>query len=443
MKRFLFILLIHILTLAALPAAPATTIPRTRPAPLRPAPDGQRFLFAVDISSAMRGTEAANRQALFDLIFTGFDGQMRTGDSFGFWLFNQELHQEFPMQVWEESKPIEAASNAAKFLREQKYSGKSRADVLMPRLLKLVKNVRDVTVVILSDGEATIEGTPFDAKISAVYERRKSERNKEQKPFVTVLIARGGMIVTGAVVIAGEYVELPARPAPALAGGGATNSVSSTGNALPIAAAPNPVIPPSQPGAPPETGEPKTSVSLTTHPAVPTVQPATPSGSKDIRIVTRSNPPPQQALVAAAASVSTHSPAALLPAREPPATPSISKAPPEPPKPPNPSPLEATTAPPPTVATVASAQPEQLFRPAMTVAAREPAPSIPGEADPMSKPAPSVTVAVMPASGLTGIAFLTIGGVLLAGCVGLLALVLRRPKPSQQTSIITRSMDRS
>src|SRR5436190_11940011 len=134
MKRLLFILLSLAPALATLHAATTNSNPRTRtaPAPLRPALDGQRFLFVVDISSTMRANEAANRQALFDLIFTGFEGQMRTGDSFGVWLFNEDLHaQQFPMQVWEESKPIETASNAAKYLRQQKYSGKARPDVLM------------------------------------------------------------------------------------------------------------------------------------------------------------------------------------------------------------------------------------------------------------------------------------------------------------------------
>ena len=94
-------------------AATTTTLPRLPMHP-KPAPDGQRFLFVVDISSGTRSLDAANRQALFDLIFTGLEGQMRTGDSFGLWLFNDELHAgQFPMQVWVETNTLASASLAA------------------------------------------------------------------------------------------------------------------------------------------------------------------------------------------------------------------------------------------------------------------------------------------------------------------------------------------
>ena len=76
------------------------------------------------------------------------------------------------------------------------------------------------------------------------------------------------------------------------------------------------------------------------------------------------------------------------------------------------------------------------------VAARELSPSIPADARPISAPPPVVNAVVTPPYGSGGALLLTIGGVLLAGCLGLLALVLSRPKPSAPVSIITRSMDR-
>jgi hypothetical protein len=403
----------------------------------------------------MRANEAANRQALFDLIFTGFEGQMRTGDSFGVWLFNEDLHaQQFPMQVWEESKPIESASNAAKYLRQQKYSGKARPDVLMPRLLKLIKNVRDVTVVILSDGEEPLEGTPFDSKIAGVYERRKSERNKEQKPFLTVLVAKGGTFVTGAVVIAGEYVDLPARPDPRLAGANTNNVVSPPNKSRPVAAAPTPIVTPLRPTGPPPipTDAPQVTVTLSPPPPQPlplplAQPPASPSPpvTKVISIVTQSNTLPHNPLAATLPTSTSISLSTPEPVGPPTNSAAVVASTPAPPPPPQPS-IPANTAPvvepssvPP--ATTPSAQPESQFRPAMRVAAREPASTIPEDAIPISTTTPSVNVATMPASGLTSTVLLTIGGLLLAGCLVLLALVLRRPKFAPQVSIITRSMD--
>ncbi len=413
MKRLPSILLFSTLALAlAVPANAATpsTIPRTRPAAPRPARDGQRFLFVVNISSAMRGTEAANRQALFDLIFTGLEGQMRTGDSFGLWLFNDELRaKDFPMQVWEEQKPLDTASLATKFLREQKYSGKSRPEVMMPRLLNLIKSVRDVNVLILSDGEPALAGTPFDANIAAAYERRQSERSKAQKPFVTALVARGGAIVSGAVVLAGEYVKFPERVVPALAAKGTNSGASPTNAARPVAAAAR--VTSANPPPLQEAGEPQTTVSLTPEPAVA-------PKPKVIQIITRPTTAPKNPAVAE--PVPTNTQAAVTPPLAPPPAPPV----PAPPR------------------SAATTLPETFLAAPVPVAARELSPPIPADARPVSQPPPAVDAVVTPPSRSSGALLFTIGGLLLAGCLGLLAMVLRRPKTAVQVSIITRSMDR-
>ena len=419
MKCLPSILLFSTLALAAANGATPTTIPRTRPSVPRLAPAGERFLFVVDISFAMRASESANRQALFDLIFTGLEGQMRTGDSFGLWLFNDALHaQEFPMQVWEEPKALDVASLATKFLREQKYSGKCQPGVMMQRLLKLIKTVRDVNVMILSDG-AALKGTPFDANIAAVYERRKAERSKAQKPFITALVARGGAIVSGAVVLAGESVELPVRPAPALAAKGTNSLAAPTSPAPAIAAEPRVTQP--NPSARPEAGEPQTTVSLTP-------QPATPPVPKVIRILTHSNAPPRNASVTASAPANP-----LAAGVPPPLSPSVAPAP----------------APPPAAQT---ALPDLLRPEPLPIAARGFSPPIPADARPVSPapqaaadaatpPQPAVTAVAAPPSGTISAVLLAIGGGLLAGCLWLLALVLRRSRSPAPVSIITRSMD--
>jgi hypothetical protein len=57
---------------------------------------------------------------VFDLIFSGIDGYMRDGDTFGVWTFDEEVGTgKFPMQVWNSEKPLEGASRAATFVRGQ------------------------------------------------------------------------------------------------------------------------------------------------------------------------------------------------------------------------------------------------------------------------------------------------------------------------------------
>lgn len=411
MKRLLLILLVCALAPVAARAATATTIKRLPTHP-RAAPDGQRFLFVVDISSAMRASDAENRQALFDTIFNGIDGQMRTGDTFGLWLFNDELRAgEFPLQVWDEKNSMETASLAAKFLREQKYSGRPKPGAFMPRLLNLMKNVGDVSVLIFSDGGAQIEGTPFDAKIAAVYERRKSERSKAQKPFVTLLVARGGAIVSGAVVIAGESLGLPERAAPAVPLA-ATNRVATPTNTAALAVAAVRTPPPAP--AVVEVGEPKTIESLN----VQSNPPVAPPMPKVIQIVTHSN-------------VARANP----PVEPPPARTNSVVAPPTPP---------VTVATPALPSVVQDTQP--VSPSILPVAAREPVVPVPPDAQPISPEPPAVQATAapvpLPASDSNSTLLIVMGGVLMAACLGLLAVVLRRTRPAQRTSVITQSMER-
>lgn len=380
-------------------AATTTTLPRLPMHP-KPAPDGQRFLFVVDISSGTRSLDAANRQALFDLIFTGLEGQMRTGDSFGLWLFNDELHAgQFPMQVWVETNTLASASLAARYLREQKYAGKSRPEMVMPRLLNLVKSVRDVNVILISNGEKPLEGTPFDANISGVYERRKADRNKEQKPFVTLLVARGGAIVSGAVVLAGEYFALPDRPASPLASAAGTNRVATAPDAVAARRAPPPQV---------EIGEPQTTVSLNPQPAPP----AAPPKKKVMQIVTRTNPAPATNPVAMTALPVTNTSVAAVPV-------------------PAPTPVAPLPSP---------------FTDAMPVAARGPALSpdaVPlTDIEPTAPPVAAAPAILTTPGGTSGGYLIAIGGVLLAGCLALLFLVLRRGRRELDGSFITQSMGR-
>src|SRR5688572_22477019 len=113
--RWLVVWLYLVFASALAAALPPPTARRAVPPQPRPAQDGHRFLFVVDISAAMRETDAANRQALFEMLFTGLDGQMRTGDTFGLWFYNDKLHTGiFPIQIWDEKDPLSVASLATK-----------------------------------------------------------------------------------------------------------------------------------------------------------------------------------------------------------------------------------------------------------------------------------------------------------------------------------------
>src|SRR5688572_27973542 len=92
-------------------------------APHKPAPPGNRFLFILETSLPMSRLEHGGRQAVFDLIYSGVEGRMRTGDTYGVWTFNEQHSAGvYPMQTWEAQKNLEHASFLGRFLKTQNYA---------------------------------------------------------------------------------------------------------------------------------------------------------------------------------------------------------------------------------------------------------------------------------------------------------------------------------
>ena len=63
-----------------------------------------RFLFIINTSAAMRPMTNGIRDAVLGLLQSRMQGQMRDGDTFGIWTYDDQLHTDFPMQIWAESK---------------------------------------------------------------------------------------------------------------------------------------------------------------------------------------------------------------------------------------------------------------------------------------------------------------------------------------------------
>jgi hypothetical protein len=176
-------------------------------------PEGHRFLFVVETSSGNRKSESGNRQALFDLIVNGINGQMRTGDTYGIWTFNDEVRSgEFPLTVYEKDQALDLAGQAAAFLQKQRYVKRAALQFLVNDLRHLSDRVSDFNVFIISSGEDPIGGTPFDQNINAAYKALSKQSAKTGRPMVTSFVVRKGRPVRAGVVLAGDRILLPERP---------------------------------------------------------------------------------------------------------------------------------------------------------------------------------------------------------------------------------------
>lgn len=421
-------------TLGALPA-------------MQPAPDGERFLFVVDMSADMEKLQTATEATLFDLIGSGIHGRMNPGDTFGLWTFNKETTAgRFAMQAWDPRKARQQATMVAGFLSGIDYEHSSNLKDVTQKLKSVIHSVSNVTVFIVSDGGAQMKGTPFDKTINAEYKRQRKARASSKRPFVTTLIARDGWIIDQSVTVAGTRIDLPPRAVPtaptppAYAANNVTNQIVSS----PIVLAPSILITKS---APPETKPTPKIVIITKPPGEtpsPTLTPATPTVAETV--VTTVNPPPAAptpapvppAPVAQPAEITTQA-SILAAANTDVAIQSTTVAP-----------LKPTTTPPATPAPMSSALAvsTSVIESALAKVRPEPLPVAAREttgATEANNPQPPATLQGMglpTPSGTSPIWMISFGGILLAAALLLGVAVLRRGRPAAGASLITRSMDR-
>jgi hypothetical protein len=238
MKRISVAVLVYALGAAAF-AATSPSSSSNKVSGAKPPREGGRFLFVVDTSSSMKSIDPATRQTLFDLLFSGIDGYMRTGDTFGIWTFDDEVGTgKFPMEVWDAEKPMPIASRAARFMRDQEYKGGNRMEELIQKLTAVIRAVSNVNVFLITDGEVRMQGLPMDNEINAAYAQRAKERRAARKPFITTIVVEGGKFIRGAVTLPGEPILLRRRPATTVATAKTAAPGNTNGTPAPVATRP-------------------------------------------------------------------------------------------------------------------------------------------------------------------------------------------------------------
>lgn len=172
-----------------------------------------RFLIIADTSSAMKRYAPATQKALSNLLLSSMHGQLSRGDTIGLWTFNDELFAgRFPLQHWTPETTELVASNVVAFIRAQPYEKQSQFDTVWPALRRLISESARLTVLLVSDGNEQIAGTPFDFQINGVFKEYFKAQRKARMPFITILRAQQGQLVGCAINLAPWPVEFPTFP---------------------------------------------------------------------------------------------------------------------------------------------------------------------------------------------------------------------------------------
>lgn len=160
--------------------------------------EGKRFLFIIDTSAGMKPLDMPLRQTLFDLIYSGARGHMTNDDTYGVWLVGEKNNTSFPMESWKEKFAVEIAAKAVSHTKDHGFKGQANLTLALADASHIVKNVGDLTVILISNGETSLLGTPFDDAINARFRELAPAMKTAKATVNTVLVAQGGKIVAWA-----------------------------------------------------------------------------------------------------------------------------------------------------------------------------------------------------------------------------------------------------
>lgn len=172
-----------------------------------------RYLFIVETSRAMQPRKDGALKTLQDLLGSSVGEELRSGSTLGLWTFNDALYAgRFPLRIWNPETRAETTESLLGFVRSQPFEKKAGFDEVSPALNRLVESSDWLTVVLVCSGEERIEGTPFDPAINEFCRTWREQQQTARMPFVVILRAAKGRLLSYTLNCAQWTVELPPLP---------------------------------------------------------------------------------------------------------------------------------------------------------------------------------------------------------------------------------------
>jgi|GEM_PF-2214526 len=262
-------------------------------------PSTYRFLIAVDVSFSNAKVSQAMRETVSQLIGSGFGGQIRDGEGYGVWTYGDRV-QRITMQSWNADTMGYDRAVIDSSLSRIKPKGLADFRGLLQQVAPLARTNQVFTLVVVSDGEDSISGTPFDPRINGIFADRGRVMRRDKRTFVISLLAENASWVRGKVSESGGDIELPVP---------SVGPLAENRPAAPVPAVVNPPPPPQVAVAPVRVTEPVAKAAE----AVRKV----PGGVAPVVVKPAPEPPSEKPVETAALTV----PARTVPPPVPPVTP--------------------------------------------------------------------------------------------------------------------------
>jgi hypothetical protein len=182
------------------------------------AQSSNRWLFVFNTSSAMRDRVDGTERVIQDLLTTAIHGNLRSGDTIGIWTYDSALRaDEAPLLTWDPASARPILQHMQMFLSQHHYEKTAAFGNVLTNMLRVINDSDVVTVILISDGNDPISGTPFDAKLTAFYKENYRAQKKAHMPVVTVFRGEHGKLTANTMSLAPWPADIPAVPPPAIA----------------------------------------------------------------------------------------------------------------------------------------------------------------------------------------------------------------------------------
>jgi hypothetical protein len=174
---------------------------------------GRRYLLIVETSKAMSRRLTGLNQVIRQL-GSNLHRELQPGDTLGVWTFNDALFTgRFPLQHFSPETQPAVIGEVLSFLKSQKYENAAQWAPVLPALKHVVQVSPVLTIILVTAGTESIQGTPFDARINQAWSSWRGPQESARLPLVTVLRTDRGQITHWAVSAPPWPLELPPAPA--------------------------------------------------------------------------------------------------------------------------------------------------------------------------------------------------------------------------------------
>jgi hypothetical protein len=178
-----------------------------------PAPSPERFLLIVETSAAMEKRAENVHRVVGSIILNGLKGHLTDGSTLGLWTFNEQLQAgQLPLQLWTPTTRQRVAQKVVQVLENQKNEKAARLSAVWPGVTNLIARSEHLTLLFVTSGSEPITGTPYDALIAESFSKNAAEQRKNNMPFLTILRAAQGQLVSFAINTPPWPLEVPEYP---------------------------------------------------------------------------------------------------------------------------------------------------------------------------------------------------------------------------------------